>query len=78
MATGDVEFAVAPMTTILSKPGVKLAAVFPEDFGTDIHLSVFLSMSPEKGASTILEFLTSDEVDRELEIGGMMRFEASD
>lgn len=74
VAAGDIELAVAPLSTILSTPGIAPAAVFPRDFGTDIDMSIFLSASPGRGATAVLNLLTSSALDDELAAAGAMRF----
>jgi hypothetical protein len=75
VVAGETELAVAPLTTILSTPGVMPAAIIPEELGTHIDMSVFLSPTPRAGAATVLEFLTASELDSELATAGVMRFE---
>lgn len=74
-AAGETELAVAPLTTVLSTPGVVPAAVFPEELGTHIDMSVFLSATPQTGAATVIAFLTASELDDELAAAGVLRFE---
>jgi molybdate transport system substrate-binding protein len=75
VALGETELAVAPLTTVLSTPGVVPAAVFPEELGTHIDMSVFLSTTPQTGAATALAFLTASELDDELDAAGVLRFQ---
>ena len=75
VASGETELAVAPLTTVLSTPGVVPAAVFPEELGTHIDMSVFLSSTPQTGAASALAFLTASELDDELAAAGVLRFE---
>ena len=75
VAAGETELAVAPLTTVLSTPGVVPAAVFPEKLGTHIEMSVFLSTTPQTGAATALAFLTASELDDELAAAGVLRFQ---
>ncbi|SDD68465.1 ABC transporter substrate-binding protein [Ruegeria marina] len=74
VAAGETELAVAPLTTILSTPGISPAAVFPSGFGTDIDMSVFLAMSPGSGAAAVLDLLTTSVLDEELAAAGIQRF----
>jgi hypothetical protein len=74
VAAGEVELCVVPLTTVRSAPGVVPAAIFPSELGADIDLSVFLSPTPAEGASAILEFLTSSEIDPDFEGAGLIRF----
>ncbi|WP_170678373.1 substrate-binding domain-containing protein [Ruegeria sp. HKCCC2117] len=74
VAAGEAELAVAPLTTILSTPDIVLAAVFPEELGTHIDISVFLGIKAHPGASQALSFLTSSELDDELAAAGIFRF----
>jgi hypothetical protein len=74
VAKGEVEFCVVPLTTVRSAPGVAPVAIFPSELRADIDISVFLSPAPAEGASTILEFLTSGEIDPDLEAAGLIRF----
>lgn len=75
VASGETELAIAPLTTVLATPGVVPVAVFPEDLGTHIDMSIFLSSSPRKGAAGVLAFLTSSELDIDLAEAGISRFE---
>jgi molybdate transport system substrate-binding protein len=75
VAEGDVELAIAPLTTVLATPEVTPAAIFPEDLGTHIDMSVFLSSKPRIGAEVVLDFLTAKHLDPELVSAGIMRFE---
>lgn len=74
-AAGEIELAVAPLTSILSSPGVVPAAVFSDALGAHIDISVFLSPSPGIGAAAVLAYLTGAELDAELAAAGVMRFE---
>ncbi|MCE8509616.1 hypothetical protein KBY28_14300 [Ruegeria pomeroyi] len=74
VVAGDTELAVAPLSTILSTPGLAPAAVFPCDFATDIDMSIFLSPTPGSGATAVLDLLTSGTLDDELAAAGAMRF----
>lgn len=74
VANGDNELAIAPLTTVLATPGVITAAVFPEHLETHIDMSVFLSNSARTGAVTMIEFLTSPDLDDELAASGISRF----
>ena len=73
-AASQVELAVAPLTTVLATPGVVPVAVFPEELGTHIDMSVFLNTQSATEAERVLEFLTAGEVDGELADAGIMRF----
>ncbi len=74
VAAGDTELAVAPLSTILSTPGIAPAAIFPGEFGTDIDMSVFLSPSADPDAVSVLDLLTASTLDDELAAAGAMRF----
>jgi len=71
---GATELAVAPLTSILASPGIVPAAVFPDALRAHIDISVFLSPSPDVGATAVLAFLTATELDAELAAAGVMRF----
>jgi hypothetical protein len=75
VAAGQVELAVAPLTTVLSTPGVVPAAILPEELGTHIDMSIFLSRTSQARAASALEFLTRRELDDELAAAGVLRFE---
>jgi hypothetical protein len=75
VASGEVELAIAPLTTILSSPGIVPTAVFPDDLGVHIDMSIFSSASPRRGAAALLEFLTAPELDAELAAAGIRRFD---
>jgi Bacterial extracellular solute-binding protein len=75
VAAGQTELAVGPLTSILSRPGVVPAAIFPEALGTNIDMSVFLSPSAGAGAVDVLEMLTGAAIDDELAAAGVVRFE---
>lgn len=75
VAAGDIEFAVAPLTTILASPGVEPAAIFPDALETHIDMSVFVTRMAGPEAMAVLEFLTSPELDARLAAAGVSRFE---
>lgn len=75
VAAGQTELAVGPLSTIQSTEGIVAAAVFPEELGCHIDISVFLSSTPHPGAASVLEFLTSGTLDVELAEAGLSRFE---
>jgi hypothetical protein len=75
VAAGEIELAIAPLTTILSSAGITPVAIFPEEVGTHIDMSVFLSTSPGAGATAVLELLGRQELDADLTAAGIMRFE---
>jgi hypothetical protein len=75
VVAGETELAIAPLTTILSSPGVVPAAIFPAALDAHIDISVFLSPSPGPGATAVLELLTAAEIDPELAAAGVARFE---
>ncbi|MGB4952243.1 MAG: hypothetical protein WBO55_16600 [Rhizobiaceae bacterium] len=74
VAVGKTELAVAPLTTVLSAPGVELAAVFPEGLGANIDISIFLSTKAQPSAAAVLTLLTASELDGELAAVGVLRF----
>lgn len=74
---GTVDLAVAPLTTVLSTPGIVPAAIFPNELGAHIDMSVFLSQAPRAGATEVLELLTGKDLDAELAEAGVWRFELS-
>lgn len=74
VASGDTALAVAPLTTILSSPGIVAAAIFPDALGAHIDMSIFLSPMPGAGAAAVLERLTGPELDAELAAAGVVRF----
>lgn len=75
VAAGEIELAVAPLTTILASPGVAPAAIFPDALGTHIDMSVFVTRQAAPEAMAVLEFLTSPALDEELAAAGVSRFE---
>ncbi|MBE9636423.1 substrate-binding domain-containing protein [Salipiger pacificus] len=75
VAAGEIAFAVAPLTTILASPGVEPAAIFPDELGTHIDMSVFVTRQAMPEAMSVLEFLTSQDLDDELAAAGVSRFE---
>ncbi|XCC96281.1 substrate-binding domain-containing protein [Salipiger sp. H15] len=75
VAAGEIELAVAPLTTILASPGVEPAAIFPDALGTHIDMSVFVTRQAAPEAMAVLEFLTSPTLDEELAAAGVERFE---
>ena len=75
VAAGEIEFAVAPLTTILSSPGVEPAAIFPDELETHIDMSVFVTRTAAPEAMAVLDFLTSPELDAQLAANGVSRFE---
>lgn len=74
VVAGETELAVQPLTTIMSSPGVVLAAIFPAEAGAQIEISVFLSTSCAVGAADVLDVLAGSELDTELAAAGVMRF----
>jgi hypothetical protein len=75
VVAGEAELAVAPLTTILSTPGIVPAAIFPATHGTHIDISIFLSPTPHASAALVLAFLAASELDDELAAAGVLRFE---
>jgi hypothetical protein len=75
VASGDAELAIAPLTTVLSSPGVAPAAIFPVELKAHIDMSIFLSCKPQTGATTVHAFLTSSALDDELAAAGVLRFQ---
>lgn len=75
VAAGEIELAVAPLTTILASPGVEPAAIFPDTLETHIDMSVFVTRASAPEARAVLEFLTAPELDAELAAAGVSRFE---
>lgn len=73
-AAGEVELAVAPLTTVLATPGVVAVAVFPDELDTHIDMSVFLSLQRATGAEPVLDWLTAIDLDDELADAGIIRF----
>jgi molybdate transport system substrate-binding protein len=74
VAAGQTELAVAPLTTVLSSPGVIPAAIFPDEAGANIDMSIFLSPTCGEGSASVLKMLTGTELDAELAAAGVMRF----
>lgn len=74
VADGTTELAIAPLSTVLSTPGVIPAAVFPDVFGAAIEMSVLLGNAPGAGAAAVLAFLTASDLDAELAAAGLVRF----
>ena len=75
VAAGDYELAIAPLTTVLATSGVVCAAEFPEHLGTHIDMSVFQSATSPNAAATVIDILTSHDLDDELAEAGIARFE---
>lgn len=75
VVAGETELVVAPLTTILSTPGVALAAIVPEELGAHIDMSVFLSNKARSSSGKVLAFLTSSGLDDELAAAGISRFD---
>lgn len=75
VAARRIELAVAPLTTILSTPGLATAAIFPDEFDAHIDMCIFLSPECGDGAAGGLDFLTSPDLDGELAAAGVTRFE---
>jgi hypothetical protein len=74
VAAGEVELGVVPLTTVLSAEGVVPAAIFPDELGANIDISVFLRPSPGDEAVAILDFLSSTDIDADLAAAGLIRF----
>lgn len=77
VAAGEAELLVGPLTTVMSSPGIVPAAIVPDALGTQIDISVFLSLLPGTGAAAVLAFLTGTELDAELAAAGVTRFQPS-
>ncbi len=75
VAAGEIELAVVPLTSVLSSPGIVPAAVFPEQLGTHIDFSIFLSNAPGTGSAAVVAFLAASELDAELAAAGVIRFQ---
>ncbi|WP_165978862.1 ABC transporter substrate-binding protein [Antarcticimicrobium luteum] len=75
VAAGDTDLAIAPLSTILSTPGLVPAAVFPDKLGTHIDMSIFFSATPRSGAAAAFGFLSASDLDDELRAAGILRFE---
>lgn len=75
VASGEYELAIAPLTTVLATPGVVPAAIFPENLGTHIDMSVFRSAASPSAAATVIDILTGHDLDDELTAAGIVRFE---
>lgn len=74
---GAVDLAVAPLTTVLSTSGIVPAAIFPDELGAHIDMSIFLSRTPRGAAAEVLELLTAKDLDAELAEAGVWRFKLS-
>ena len=74
VAAGEIEIAVAPLTTLMATPGVVPVALFPEALGAHIDISVFLSTAPPQSATRVTAFLTASDLDAELAEAGIARF----
>lgn len=75
VATGEHELAIAPLTTVIATPGVVAAAVFPENLGTHIDMSVFRKPASPITATKVIDILTDHDLDDELKAAGIARFE---
>jgi hypothetical protein len=77
VAAGGHELAIAPMTTVISTPGIVAVAVFPEYLGAHIDMSVFRNAASPETAAKVIDTLTDHEIDDELAAAGITRFELS-
>lgn len=75
VANGEYEFAIAPLTTVLATPGVIPVALFPEQLGTHIDMSVFRSPASPEIAAQVIDILTDPVLDDALAAAGIARFE---
>jgi len=75
-ASGEVELAIAPMTTIMAAPGIAPIATFPADLELDIDMSVFVStgVRDKARAMQLVDFLTDPAIDDFLAAKGVMRY----
>ncbi|MDF2235469.1 substrate-binding domain-containing protein [Albimonas sp. CAU 1670] len=76
-AAGETELAVAPLTTVLSYPGLELAGVFPEAVVPAIRMSMFLApgaADARPAAARLQDFLADPALDPWLEARGLHRF----
>lgn len=76
VAAGQADLAIAPMTTAVAAPGLRVQGVFPSDLGTDIEMSVFLGAQPGDAAVArrALDYLTDPALDPLLVQHGLTRF----
>lgn len=74
VAAGDYELAITPLTTVTATPGVVPAAVFPENLGTHIDMSIFRNSASSETAADVVDVLIHHELDDELAAAGIARF----
>ncbi len=76
LADGEVDIAIAPLTTILARPGIRHLASFPQELGTDIRMSMFASTASagKPLAAALLQALADPALDDFLASRGMERF----
>jgi len=79
VASGEVELAIAPLSTVIATCGVESVAIFPADLRADIEMSMFLSadMPPNKAAVSLHEALADNSLDDFLCTRGIFRFRFS-
>ncbi|WP_372993111.1 hypothetical protein, partial [Sulfitobacter sp.] len=75
VASGEYELAIAPLTTVIATPGVVPVAVFPENLGTHIDMSVFRNGASPNTAAKVIDILTDHDLDDELAAARIARFE---
>ncbi|KEO55175.1 substrate-binding domain-containing protein [Thioclava pacifica] len=74
VVTGESSLAIAPLSTLIATPGVEPVAIFPDDLGAHIDMTVFLPPGAEAGAQAVHAFLSAPALDAELAAAGLVRF----
>ncbi len=76
-ATGQVQYAVAPLSRIIAAPGVVPIATFPAELGLNIDMSMFVHKSSRhlEMASQLIRFLSAPRLDAYLRSHGVYRYQ---
>ncbi len=74
-AKGDVQYAIAPLSRIITAPGVAPVATFAPELGLDIDMSMFVHRSGRAGPGMqLIRFLSAPEFDDYLRTHGVYRY----
>jgi hypothetical protein len=74
-AQGRVQYAIAPLSRIITAPGVTLVATFPDDLGLNIDMSMFIHIGSKRRepAKRLIDFLSDSADDAHLRSHGISR-----
>jgi ABC-type molybdate transport system substrate-binding protein len=75
-AQGRVQYAIAPLSRIITAPGVVAVATFPDELGLNIDMSMFIHIASKRiePARRLISFLSDRAHDAYLRSHGISRF----